>query len=374
MASADFRAIVSSGFQAERVEPLGGHGRPGPGPGEAGWPETPNAASARVTRAQDYSQSLRELCHRFSEETSHRVSVNLYVSPPQSRGLDRHQDGHDVLVLQLEGSKRWRVWASDAPPPLDEMPTLSFERAKRFRNDYRGTPFGGHGISDSEVAGKPSLDFTLSAGDLLYVPGGWTHEVWTEEFHSAHLTFGFHMVTWVDLVSTMLAQASRQHGMLREGLPIGFARLAPDQAFVREKALAALPLVASMDASEAMEEVIGRWLLRDADAFSGPPRPSPPGSPPPGELDVSSIVHRRAQCTFVTRDDSVGLFSPMTSAGMWLPPAFGEALRYIATVEPPVFRVLDLPGLSPRSRVHLCARLVTEGFLEVGPVGKVSGD
>lgn len=94
LAGLDFRAAVSMALSAGKLEVLGGKGRSGPAPGQPGWPEVEDAPSARVSGVQDLVSSLDGLCQRLSQELSHRVSVNLYVSPPQSRGLDRHQDGH----------------------------------------------------------------------------------------------------------------------------------------------------------------------------------------------------------------------------------------------------------------------------------------
>ena len=356
----DFRAVVAEGLKAGRLEALGGEGRPGPKPGEPGWPHEPNAASARVSRAQDLAQDLALLCRQLTEEVSHRVSVNLYVTPPRSQGLDRHQDGHDVLILQMEGRKRWRIWKSDAPPPLDSLPALTFETAKRIRNDYRGTPFGGRGVPDGEIEGKTEWNLDLGPGEMIYVPRGWAHEVWTEDSHSAHLTFGFHLASWVDLLMTVVAQGSRRHGAIRESLPIGFARVAPDASKVRERTRELLALLGDIDGGEAMEEVIGRWMNRDLD--KAPHDPVVEAAP---RVEENLRLRRPRPAAFVTRGDSVGLFRPSDrSSGVWLPKAFAKALQFVATVEPPEFEVRQLPGVSPSSRARLCAMLMAQGYLQ----------
>lgn len=358
--SFDFKAVIAAAIKGGRIEGLGGEGRSGPGPGEAGWPDVPDAASARVTRAQDLADDLARLCLRFTEEVSHRVSVNLYVTPPRSQGLDRHQDGHDVLILQLDGRKRWRIWKSDAPPPLDPLPALNFETPKRFRKDYRGTPFGGHSVPERETPGQAEWDLDLGPGDLIYVPRGWAHEVWTEDSHSAHLTFGFHLVSWVDLLMTVVSQASRRHGAIRESLPIGFARVAPEAAQVRARTRELLALLGDIDGGEAMEEVIGRWMHRDLEK---PPHDQALANPP--RVEETLRLRRPRPAAFVSRGDTVGLFRPSDrSSEVWFPSAFAEALRFVATVEPPEFEVGQLPGVSPSSRSRLCAMLMAEGYLQ----------
>jgi len=359
-ANFDFRAVVTAALKAGRLEALGGEGRTGPKPGEPGWPDIKDAASARISRAQDLADDLAKLCGRLTEEVSHRVSANLYVTPPRSQCLDRHQDGHDVLILQLEGRKRWRIWRSDAPPPLDSLPALTFETAKRIRSDYRGTPFGGRSVPDREIEGKTEWNLDLGPGEMIYVPRGWAHEVWTEDSHSAHLTFGFHLVSFVDLLMTVVAQASRRHGAIRESLPIGFARLAPDADEVRPKTRALLTLLGDIDGGEAMEEVIGRWLQRDIDKV---PQDSMVNAAP--KVDENLRLRRPRPAAFVSRGESVGLFRTSDRASeVWFPKAFAEALQFVATVEPPEFEVRQLPGVSPSGRNHLCAMLMAEGYLQ----------
>ncbi len=355
----DFRHVVAEAVKVGKLEDLG-KDRPGPRPGEPGWPEASKGPSARVTRAQGFAPDLAVLCERLSDELSHRVSANLYVAPAQSRGLDRHQDGHDVLILQVEGRKRWKVWSNAAPPPLDSLPALTFESGKRTRRDYRGTPFGGRSVKDAEIVGKREWSFDLAPGDLIYVPRGFAHDVWTEESHSVHLTLGFHLVSWVDLLMTVVAQASRRHVEIRECLPIGFARVAPDVGEVRQSTRELLALLDDTDGAEALEEVIGRWLHRDLEKPPQNPKAAAP------KLVEDQRLRRIAPAAFVTRSGSVGLFRASDRpAEIWLPSAFAKALRFVATVEPPEFEVRDVPGMSPSSRTRLCEMLIVEGYLEI---------
>ena len=80
-----------------------------------------------------------ELSTNLALELDHPVQVNAYLTPPAERGLDIHFDFHDVVVVQLAGRKRWRVW----PPlprterPLKRGPSISQPTARRTR---RGAP------------------------------------------------------------------------------------------------------------------------------------------------------------------------------------------------------------------------------------------
>ena len=54
---------------------------------------------------------LARVANNLALALDHPVQINAYLSPSAARGLDVHFDFHDVFVLQLEGRKRWRVWA-----------------------------------------------------------------------------------------------------------------------------------------------------------------------------------------------------------------------------------------------------------------------
>ena len=89
---------------------------------------------------------LQRFTGELEEATSHRVQANAYLSPPGASGLRHHADTHEVLVLQVEGEKAWRV-------------------------DGLG-------------------ELTLHAGDVLYLPAGTGHSAAAQEQHSLHITIG----------------------------------------------------------------------------------------------------------------------------------------------------------------------------------------
>ena len=37
------------------------------------------------------------------------VQINAYLTPPGAAALARHADAHDVIVVQLLGTKHWRI-------------------------------------------------------------------------------------------------------------------------------------------------------------------------------------------------------------------------------------------------------------------------
>jgi len=123
-------------------------------------------------------------------------NLNIYITPPNLNvSVPPHTDGQDVLIVQTEGKKRWRVF--DMPPPINpyatgKAPPDPFSRGKR-----------GDVITQQEL-GRPVLDTVLSAGDIIYVPAGFPHVTDTRgeehesvfEEMSVHLTVGLDTNVW----------------------------------------------------------------------------------------------------------------------------------------------------------------------------------
>jgi hypothetical protein len=68
----------------------------------------------------------------------------------------------------------------------------------------------------------PLIDLELKPGDLLYLPRGYVHAANALRGHSAHVTIGITVYTWVELIAE-LAGAAREIPALRAALPPGFA-------------------------------------------------------------------------------------------------------------------------------------------------------
>lgn len=95
---------------------------------------------------------------------------NVYVTPANAQGFAPHYDDIDAYVLQIEGEKRWRVYA---PFQSDELPRTS---SKNYTQE--------------EIAGLEVLfDGVLEAGDFLYIPRGFVHQAeCSSRAHSVHAT------------------------------------------------------------------------------------------------------------------------------------------------------------------------------------------
>ena len=126
---------------------------------------------------------LAVFCRLLEDALGRGVQANAYSTPRGSQGFGIHHDTHDVLVLQVAGQKRWKLY-----DPILELP-LKHQRYSSSLGDH----------------GAPTDDLVLRAGDTLYLPRGWLHEAETSATDSLHLTIGVAAHTWLDAARDALA-------------------------------------------------------------------------------------------------------------------------------------------------------------------------
>lgn len=143
---------------------------------------------------------LSLLCRTLASEVGHRFQTNLYLTPPRGRGFTPHWDNHDVFILQVLGSKHWRL-----------------ERTRR-KFPEPSEPMGDEG---REIRGEPN-SFTLQRGDLVYIPRGWVHAAECGDEPSLHITYGVTGFFFDDLLSVAIKAARRRDETLGAALPLGF--------------------------------------------------------------------------------------------------------------------------------------------------------
>lgn len=147
------------------------------------------------------------------------VYANAYLTPASAHAVPAHADDRDVLVLQILGKKRWKVYSK---VPVE----YPFEKEQAGKN--------GKAIDSSVLQGGlcfNNKDVILSQGDVLYLPRGHVHEATTEDFNdeasgyepSFHITVAIATHDWC--LSVLLSETIRQtlDGVInfRMALPIG---------------------------------------------------------------------------------------------------------------------------------------------------------
>ncbi|XP_034257102.1 ribosomal oxygenase 1-like [Thrips palmi] len=170
------------------------------------WDYYRNGCSIRLLNPQTYHAQLRELNTRLQEVFGSFVGSNAYLTPPNSQGFAPHYDDIEAFVLQIEGSKMWRVYA-----PRDASETLPRTSSPNFTQ---------------EEIGEPLLEVHLKAGDILYFPRGFIHQANTVPGeHSLHVTISaYQRNSWADLLEKLvpaaLSNAIDEDEDFRKGMPL----------------------------------------------------------------------------------------------------------------------------------------------------------
>jgi len=146
---------------------------------------------------------LIDFTRRLGDELRQPLQVNAYLTPAGNKGFATHYDTHDVFVLQVDGTKRWRIHAPVLPDPLEGQ--AWGERAEEI---------------GATAEGPAALDVVLSPGDVLYLPRGWLHSAEAQGERSLHLTVGIRALTRYAIVEELLALAA-DDARLRATLPLG---------------------------------------------------------------------------------------------------------------------------------------------------------
>ena len=269
---------------------------------------------------------LAVFCRLLEDALGRGVQANSYSTPTGSQGFDVHHDTHDVLVLQVAGEKRWKLY-----DPLLELP-LKHQRYSSSLGD----------------SGAPTDDFVLRAGDTLYLPRGWLHEAETSATDSLHLTIGIAAHTWLDAARGALAALEDEPGFRPD--------VARGEAAGLEAALTAQLDPETVERRRRRRFVETRRPIRE-DGLSQLRALE--------RLDGATMLERRAT-VIADLEESNGIVTLVFEGKeIGFPAHAAPGVHACFDAEGP-FRAADLPGdLDADGRLVLVRRLVREGFLRV---------
>jgi hypothetical protein len=156
-------------------------------------------ATLVVSQFQDMHPPLARFCRGLERLFLHAVQANVYLTPAGAQGFKTHFDTHDVLVLQVQGEKHWRLF----PTPSLPLPT-------------RRTPW------DRDLyppVGEPE-GVMLRPGDALYIPRGTLHDAAAQAAGepSLHITVGLLDPVWADILHDAIDVLEPEDAALRESV------------------------------------------------------------------------------------------------------------------------------------------------------------
>ncbi|MFF4903089.1 JmjC domain-containing protein [Streptomyces sp. NPDC001068] len=136
-------------------------------------------------------------------ETGYSNYVHAFMTAPGQQGLRHHWDQQMAVIVQLEGVKRWELWAPVVDAP---MRTVNQSYAV-WRPEW---------VDDWERRG-PDQVVMLEPGQSLLLPRGWIHNPWVpaDGEDSTHLTFAIRERTPYWLAEQLLGEAIKDPELRR---------------------------------------------------------------------------------------------------------------------------------------------------------------
>lgn len=129
-------------------------------------------ATLIVNAVEELDPFIADLANSLEHLVKERVQANLYACFEKGKGFDLHWDDHDVVVVQLQGVKKWKVY---------DVPLTSEKEACTQETLWEGI---------------------LEEGEILYLPRGYAHKAISLGL-TVHVTFGFsnrrveHYLKWL---------------------------------------------------------------------------------------------------------------------------------------------------------------------------------
>jgi len=111
-----------------------------------------------------YVPALDALCVDIRARTGEPTIGSAVVTTGSAGALRMHYDRQDIIVLQLEGSKRWRLYGPPVDHPIGATPPQPLPQS------------------------APYFDEVLRPGDFLFLPGGFWHHCENGPERSLHYT------------------------------------------------------------------------------------------------------------------------------------------------------------------------------------------
>lgn len=293
-----------------------------------------------LSNLQKYAPTLSALCQALQAEFYADVEADLWLTRENRFEPYLHFDRYDIVVLQVHGKKRWRL----------------FERLAVEESRVSSA------LDWAEVA-EPILDVELCPGDLLYLPTHFPHVVTTVVPYSLHIGLGLHPLSYRQVLQLALEVLAERPSPLQQIVPSELLRLDPTNrpdlaAALGERVSAAL---ATLDFAQVKKKIFDRFVQHVTAAAD--------------RHLTQQILSRRALTAatpLALRPGTLGSVSLSAEGRACLvfsgggtlsgPAAIQPALEFILAQSRP-FTIDQLPGtLDTPARLLLMQRLIDSGL------------
>ena len=121
-----------------------------------------------ITSIDENAPHLTKFCDDIRARSFENIKIGVIVTTGKFGAFKLHYDPEDLVILQVEGRKRWKIYGPAVLNPVIDLPQPA---------------------PPPEEA--PIFDEVLQPGDFLFVPGGNWHRCENGPGRSLHLGFFF---------------------------------------------------------------------------------------------------------------------------------------------------------------------------------------
>lgn len=189
--------------------------------------------SLSVTGLEAFVPRLKTLCDSIRSRLREQIRIGAIVTTGKANAFTLHYDPEDLVILQVEGRKRWKVFGPAVPNPVV-------------------------GIAPGPPPPEDRLIFdkVLEPGDFLFLPAGNWHRCENQDGRSVHLGVFFQPPSGVDavraLASKLLSDDQLRVPLSRLEDP---ASLSAVEGRIKSRAM---ELVRALDLGEVLSQFEGR--------------------------------------------------------------------------------------------------------------------
>ena len=131
-----------------------------------------------IKKIQAQNKEVNRFLNNINKYLFINTSANLYFVKENQKGLNIHYDKHDILVIQTEKEKYWKIYKSKKEVNFNY--SIS-ENLKSFKNK--------------------SYEIKLKENELLYIPKGTWHSTYTKSKYSLHLAISLNPFKLKDIIN-----------------------------------------------------------------------------------------------------------------------------------------------------------------------------
>jgi hypothetical protein len=135
-----------------------------------------------VTTIEKHAAHLKTLCANIRSALREQIKMGVIVTTGKGGAYKLHYDPEDLIILQVEGKKRWKIFG---PPVV---------------NPLQGA------AQNPPPEDKLLFDEFLEEGDFLFVPAGNWHRCENQSERSLHLGIFFQPPRGVDVIKALTSK------------------------------------------------------------------------------------------------------------------------------------------------------------------------